>query len=556
MDPARFSGGDPLPTYAATYLSGTAVNWIPAVLLRYLHIDPDVISLIITLAQPTLTALALFLFAFKVTQSRVAARATALFAMAAQAWTWNLALYTTQLDTPYAGQLALPFAIFAALAAIEQRPYALAAWLTALTLVHPAIGVTCTIVFTSFLFLQNNSNLNLNSNSNFHSLPKSLVPLIAGAAAATLAVILPGEPAGGAIPANELTDALRDNRHFNPVISDYLWNVVLPTTIGIAALTVLSMRRFNTGLRNEYVSLLKHAASALLLFVLLQSAALAFGWNRAIQLSAHRFSGVLALLAMPAVMHVVLRFSAESSVAVRFGAAFILLLLATHGAGLPWLLIVACFLAADTAASKRRTADALVIGWTSILLLWGGASILLADRLSSRALFAVLLPGVFPDAVWLAITIVGTTLLTAIQQSQRNNALIVMLALILLGRSFDQGRAARQPLPRAVAAAQLWARDNTAQTDVFVIDAPVHWRNLSRRPAIPLEPAPFYLYSRSRAGKELADSVQALRARSGDGDWAAFRERFGGAYLVRAANAAPLGETVYRNDAIAIYRLK
>jgi hypothetical protein len=566
VDPTRFSGGDPLATYAPTYLYGSAVNWIPALLLRYLQLDPDIVSLIITLAQPTLTALALFLFAFKVTQSRpavwrsgglavVAAWTTALFAIAAQAWTWNLALYTTQLDTPYAGQLALPFAIFAALAGIEQRPYVLAAWLTALTLIHPAIGVTCTLVFTSSLILQNNSNSN--SNLNFRSLPKTLVPLIAAAAAAAIAVLLPGEPAGGAIPANELTEALRENRHFNPVISDYLWNVVLPTAIGVAALTILSLRRFSSSLQAKYVGLLKHAAIALLVFVLLQSAALAFGWNRVIQLGAHRFSGVLALLALPAVVHVVLRFSVEASVAVRFGTALMLLLLATHGAGLPWLLIVACFLAAESAtASRRRSADLLVLGWTSILLLWGGAAILLADRLGSRALFAVLLPGVYPDAVWLALAIMGAALLTALPQSERNSALIAMIALTLLGRSFEQGRTARQPLHRAVAAAQLWARDNTAQTDVFVIAAPVHWRNLSRRPAIPLAPAPFYLYSRSRAGKEFADSVKAFRARSGDGDWAAFRERFRGDYLVRLADAVQVGEPVYANDEIKIYRLR
>lgn len=531
LEHPQFWRGDDLATYGATYGHGTVLNWGTALLERWSGISAVTVSVVLIYLQNAVFALGCFAYARALTASRYIAVTTTLFALGAQPWAWNLALYQPATDSPYAGHFVLGLILLAAAAYLHGRVKSAAVTLGVAALVHPMLA----LLGTTLLVLAA-----LRESRRLSAAFVFLLPM-------TLAIALPFAVRGassGVLSGVELLAALRANKHMYPVANDAFWYERLPSFTGFLVVCGLAWKSVMLAPRAH--SFLVACAAGIAVWITTHVAAWLIELPILIQLNGHRASIVAVLFGLPLVMSYLLARGVDH--ARRAAAAVLLALQSMFTMGLYVGPLAALF------AAKRHQRGAFVIlsMWLVLLLVFGtiGAA---SDATTARPVLALLAPGVYFAPVFFVVAVAMAATLFAGRMQQR--VVLIVLCVAFVVRSIDRRREIGQRNGREIYALQSWAHAHSAPGDVFVIEPPISFRTFALRRAVMIDGPHFEVYSRSRVSVSTRDSIEAFIARNPE-NWKAFSQRFGGRYLVRESNKMPGGTLVYSNRAYAVYRIE
>ncbi|MDP1671517.1 MAG: hypothetical protein Q8L65_00200, partial [Burkholderiales bacterium] len=150
--PERFAQDANLRNWAPVGLT-SMLNWLPAVLFKYVGIPPDFFYGLFIFLQNILLALAMYRLAIVMTGSRESALITAVFTLAFRPHWWNMGLFADLDWMPYGAWTALPFLIYAGAYALERRIAMTVSMLLIGGLVHPILGLFAGAMFGAYWVL-------------------------------------------------------------------------------------------------------------------------------------------------------------------------------------------------------------------------------------------------------------------------------------------------------------------------------------------------------------------------------------------------------------------
>ncbi|HEX2780480.1 MAG TPA: hypothetical protein VHM30_13330 [Gemmatimonadaceae bacterium] len=554
-EPARYAG-EALSTYGRVFASTTIQNWLPALALRTAGIDPNAFAIAFVLLQHALLGAALFAFARRVTNGRLTAWATVLFAFAALPWQWNLALYQSIMAWPYPGHLAVPFLLWSALALLDRRDGRLVAALAVAALIHPSMALCMVAIAGAFLLLSARAG-------GGRGVARTLAALAIPVAIAVVPPLWVGGAAGDRLATADLLAALRANGHLNPFASTRLWGNVVPTLVGYAMLALLAWRaRLVADAPGRRLWIAASAATAALSAV--HIVAMVVGIPRVAQLVGTRATLIWVLLTLPVVMRYLVDRALSESLVVRVSACALLILLGLQQFGLYLGPLLALLVAEWNGRPRVRLSAGLLLAWGALVIGAAAYGVLGGAGRSGRPLLAVLAPGTYlgVQAFAIAIPLLLLVALTAAPVSRWSRArhLVLPSALAALAalQAWRTGRETAAPLAVANRDAQLWARTDTPARDIFLVAVPdLPWRTLSERPTIRMAPDGFYVYSGSRTAKErFADQPRKLLAdhpAGGAEAVAAFVGAYGARFIVAEPGMDLPWPVAYQNGELAIH---
>jgi hypothetical protein len=573
-DPHRYAG-DALSTYGQVFGYGTAQNWVPALLFRHLGLDPVIPSVLFILLQHVLLAVALCQLALAMTRSRLTAVVTVAFAFAAEPWRWNLAAYASVMPWPYPGHLVMPVLLFAALAAIQERPRRVAILLAVAALIHPTMTLAMIAVISIYYVLGA-----ARDRARLVAHARRVLWLALPVAICVLPPLLLTLGEAQPLTAAETMAILRANGHANPLAHPAFRSSMLPALVSFLVIALLALGK-RPGDDDRTTRLWSAAALATVALSCVHAAAMTIGVPKVAQLIGTRTSVLLVLLLLPLVVHYALDKIRSDHAVERWAGALLIVLLAAFREGVYLGPLAACLLTdvaygglgpwrvtwgTVRAAALRRAAAALLVGWFAAVVAAGAYGRLGGPNVSARWLLVWLVPGVYLDAVRFPGAVVCVTLALLIARTLRTRAaspaaVLVGAVVALAGvvHAWQLGRETASPLARANYAAQRWAQTETPDTALFLVAVPdLPWRTMSERPSTWMAPNAFYVYSGSRRAKQrFADRVEELRAlhpRGGESSVRAFAAEYGAHYVVAAVTEAPFALPVaYRNAQLVIY---
>jgi hypothetical protein len=542
--PERFQT-DLLGTYGYIYGLGTAVHWLPALLYRTVRVPLELSAYLITVLQTVLLGIALYRLTRLATGDSWKAWLCVCFALAAEVYAWNLSNYASQMQSPYAGHLVLPFVVFGMTEWVKSRARASALWLSAAALIHP----TLTLVTIGLLVGRVGWRWNVPR--------KAALWLLLPAALSVLPPLFVQQRFGGELSSSIVADLMRANMHMNPFPFARIYTTVLPTLAMFTALVLLGAWRSKSDDRYR----------ALAIDTIIYTALLGVAHFIATKLSIAlvmtfvplRFSSVMLVFCLPLVISYLADGLNDGRLVKRWSSALLLIVPPISGMGV----LTGSLIATAADDTKGRRAGALVFAvWLAAALIafWAGVP----DRIET-ILLAVTLPGsrIDPVTFTLAVSIGGLIAWLALVRPESvrgpaQMALAAVLAAVLLLNSARKGARTLEGEQRDLYDAQSWARENTADTALFLLEPNIAWRVGADRPVIEATAPPLHVYSRSQdAYDRIAARKQMLRERPWVTEAAVleFARQFGGQYLVRYAERPPAFEPVYRNETYAIYRL-
>ena len=567
VDPTPFRG-DILESFATVYGLGTIVHWGPALLLRWLNVAPETASLGLAYLQNVLLALAVWALARAAGATRASAWAAALFTLAAEVYLWNLANYRSQMQVPYAGHMVLPLVTLTAAALLARSDLAATITLTLSALVHPTVTLLVMPPLAILLLKRNDTHTpdRPASKPAARSLLHTALVFLPAFVAALGVAVLVRNMAPPALDHADLLQAMRANVHMNPLDTARFSRVLLPAYGGFLVLLGLALQQRQ--LSPAYRRLLLAMTAATAGYALLHVLALRAGWSTIITLVPLRFTMVLALFAVPAIITMLIGVLGNTSFAAQWAAAALLVLLPLSSLSVHWPALAALTLVMtlrqDTDTPRRAVLERVAL---ALLILWTAAAMASAADTALGNSVAWLVSLFTLGAAQSAQTLLGGIAVAALlaflvrAPQQRERAGIMMAALcaiMLLVRNTTKGADTRDSRDRDLYEAQQWARAQSPADAVFIIEPNVPWRVVSGRRAVPLWPNDAHVYSGSRAAFEYARDVRAHVTRqplTNAAAIASFRKRFGGDYLVREAERITPYAPVYGNAHFAIYRL-
>jgi hypothetical protein len=611
-DPSLFKGdfqvGAPLQFRVSFRVATTAMNWIPALLWRYLDIDPYPTTWLITLLQGVLLGLTAYVLTLTVTRERTAGALAMVFAYIASPWHWSLANYGNGPKwtfTPYPGNLVLPFIMLSFVCLIRERTPATLLLLMVAGLIHPAMVVyTCVVVGVYWLWEGICSQ-------DWDVMVRRLMGLgLAGVITILPSLLVRLSISGAPLPHAEIIAGLRQNGHIVPWSGvsarwEYSWSTVLKWLV----LAALSWRW-----RAEFPRSVQRLWSAAVLGASLLSLSHVVGvaWEipTLMSLIGSRAFQIPTLVSLPLVIYYWLAHIRSGDWA---GATLSILCLAIplYAAeyGLIWLLIIGLLL---VDASQGHLSI-----WSFDLPRWGRHTLRVTAALvlvAWSASFLTIPLDQVPKPLLETLSQLTWGVMGAIPEQSERMELIVTIALLGLmiwgfGRSVRQNRSADYnalcfgliSLIIILCASkflwkqwqvaenervsnitkldvQLWAREHTPPSSLFVthLDG---WRTMSLRRKLSPFTRESYAYIVPRQAKEHRDrllafygiSAQEGRELRGSGvkqmerdrywnfresDFLRFASEFGATHLVlpdRYIQSLPL---VYQNRDYIVYRLE
>lgn len=537
-----FWRGDDLVTYGQPYAYGTILNWGVALLERHLHIAPEFSAIVLTYLQNVLFAAAVYAYARALLRDTRIALVTTMFALAAQPWVWNLALYQPATETPYAGHFVLALVLLALAAFVNYRIATSALLLMAAAFVHPAIALAgVTIAGVSAVWTDGDERR--------RQFVWYLPPLICAVALPLLLRATAAEPLAG----NDLVAVLRANAHMYPFVHSELWRERLPAFAGFIILAWLSTARMHV-IEPRARKLLLAGSVVTALWTLGHIVAWVLQSPILIQLNGHRTTILAVLLWLPLIIDYLIHAVEEQAWPARIAAALVLALQAVF----TWGLYVGALgaLVIERLAPRRRASGMILVAWGGLVAAAGIAGVASAAT-TARPLLAVLVPGVYFDVRMFITALAIAGVLVAMRQYR--STVVAVLAIALVLRSVQRSQELVERTAADVYGVQMWAHTATPADAMFIIEPPISWRTYSLRRAVLIAGPRFEVYSRSRASLTRHDSVAAfVRAHRMDSqtDWRAFANQFGGDYVVRRRDAAALSKQVYANQTFAVYRLR
>ena len=143
---------DAISTHGKWAVWATAVNWVPALLNRYLGISARLTCWTMVYLQNFLMLIAVFRFSTVCIRDRKLSVLVSLFAFSAQLWGINLANYSAKMPMHWAigSFFALPLIFFAMAAFLSGRQLAAALWFAVAAFVHPVLTLYCLLILGIF----------------------------------------------------------------------------------------------------------------------------------------------------------------------------------------------------------------------------------------------------------------------------------------------------------------------------------------------------------------------------------------------------------------------
>lgn len=589
--PERYLPDANLRNWAPAGLA-SMLNWLPAVLFKYVGVEPEIFYWLFAFLQNVLLALAMHHLAMVMTGSREAALISALFTLAFRPHWWNMGLFSDLDWMPYGAWMALPFLVFAGAFALERRLIMTAGMLLVGGLIHPILGLFAGAMFGAYWFL-----LAFRERSTRELFAVCLVFGGGG-----LVFMLPAILARSGIeeaPAFHILTLVLQNGHALPWANPgcgYCMPLFVKSLLLVPVMAILALVASRHVSMHKRLSLFLLGSAAVASIAFLLHVAAYFAHNATLLRVIGTRSTILLLIfaVPPAIAYACLTLTEAKPFKRVLAALFIIL--PTIATGLSLLL-----------ARPRASGRESVTGF--------GQWVSRACYAASVAIFALLVVGVFPRArdfvdlhliepvigpgyksllftylSWgyklpvLAVAIAAVVCAALFWQSRGSPGksvitvfagkgisligifLMTMITVYLLVTNHKTGQAATSGEAREYYEVQAWARASTAVDASFVVaETSVYegWRNYTRRARVSPGGCGFYICSKS--GLEQASKVTEFFAQHGNAGYAgldsdglkAFAKSYGGDYAVRRKTWQPVElPVVFENAAYVVYDLR
>ncbi|MFC1975134.1 LamG-like jellyroll fold domain-containing protein [Chloroflexota bacterium] len=622
--PALFEGdlgtGLPMQIRVPLKVVTTAMNWIPALLWRYLDIGPYLTTWLITLIQGFSIGLSIYILTLSMVGERTTAILAAIFAFVATPWGWDPANYGGGARwnfIPYPANLALAPVLLAFACLIYGRDKAVLLLLIIAGLIHPNVTLyACAIVGIYWLW------------EGIQSRSPAILGRLVGLVVVGIITILPAilvkiTLSGAPVSQAEFIAGMRHNQHVWPWGYKSRWDRAWPTEVKWLTLAILSWRwhiKFSNNVQRLWVT------AVVAVFLLSLSHVIGGIWQipTLLNLIGLRSFIWLALISLPLVMHY---WYAHLHSGNWLGAVLSMLCLAlplyAREYALFWLLIVGLLLV-DTSRGYLSV-------WNFGLPTWARHS-LLAMALLTTIVWSIsflvmpfgseadssLLLKILSQLTWgwniigelpsqpariklvvtiavLALIIWGFGWLTTRKNSASNlarhhNALWIALSsliIVLYGSRFLWTKWQEAEIERISPAAhlldtQLWARKQTSPSSLFVFPPSGGWRMMSLRRQLDPFTQETSAYITNRQAKEHRDRLltfydiskeEGIEFRGNrvyqmevdrfqnfrESDFLRFATEFGATHLVlpKFAETTPLDLfQIYENKGYVVYSLE
>jgi hypothetical protein len=303
-DPSLFAGdyqiGMPIEERVNVAVKVTAMNWIPALSWKYLHIPPYPTIWLITLWQVLSIGLGVYLLSLTVTRNRWVSGLAVIFAYSTALWGWDPANYGTGSSwnfIPYAAYLSFAPVLLAFVCLLRGREITMLALLACAGLFHPNIALyACAIVGVASIAQRI-------QDSEFRLLPRMAGLFAAGAVvvAPGVAVLLSQRGIDTNVSHDELMAGFRVNQHLWPWGMSGRWFLSVPTACKWLVLALLSWRHRDSlipGFGRLWLS-------AVAVFAVLGCSHIVGAWLEIpllLNLTGLRSFGLLAFITLPLVM--------------------------------------------------------------------------------------------------------------------------------------------------------------------------------------------------------------------------------------------------------------
>lgn len=555
QNPGKYLG-DVIETFADQMTLASFLNWTTVYANRYLSIPSEIPSLLFIFIQNVVLALALWFFVSKlVPPKHPAIWIVPVAVFLATPWWWNIAWYPDMTYIPYAGHLAAPFLVMTgAFVLSDNYPLAfLSLFLGAL--IHPAQTLHLSAILFFYWILQ-------------IRLRRKLFTLFAGlgmvgAVCVVPALILAG-PSFNPVSNEEIMPTILNNPHFTPWQNSVFWGWEMPSTIGIC-LTALWVGKHLSFFGEKHRHFIHANCIALVLLSALHIAAVKLQWVQIIQLCPLRVSVLTALFLAPMLFIYYVEKSRSLHVGIRWIGTASLLMHSIFSFGFYWGPFASLAIADKKNGEKR--AILFFIVWCFLFLLFARGLVNTPAAEFAGKMRSLLAPGLMYEYTVLRfLAILGTAGFTAYlakdRQSLSAGLLLFVLCSVLIYRSHSRGTVIREGFEGSNYLAQIWAKENTPESAIFLIDDHP-WRPYAERRVVNVRCEGMHMYTRNRKSKEFCDAVQEFYQSEhlnrkdllNTEQIRRFASKFGGDYAVRLATQPLNLPEVYRNKGMILYKI-
>ena len=554
----------------------TSTKWLPAVLYKYLNIDPIFFHVFFTYAQTVLMLIGTFYLANSLFKSRQVSYISVAFAIAFSPYFNNFASYGDQFFMPYGTWISIGPLLLAWASAIENKKKKTFLWLFVGASIHPAMALSASFAILAFTFF---------SKPSFKSIRDTVILFTPALLFSFIALIVRKAATAPVVP-EEWYLGLKQVFHW------YAWKLNPATTyfettaytillmVSIYVLTQSGTFSFSNKVKNNCQKL------AIIFIILygLQAVSFQLGISELYSISFGRFSiftSIFAIIIFAAcISHIMER--NKQSIKIHFNSVLLFCLLIPSFINFAVLGSVLLFHdIREKKASKRYSSIVLIFIVSSIAFgkanyydNWWNGSIF---NFVPNALRTV--PNYLPLKMienlsmysWLLILLIFLIYRSKKLINHRNTVIatiIISFAVLTLGGRYILSER-RDLTHKDWVETQLWALNNSPKNSKFIVNSGNNvyesWSTLSRRPRLIADLSAGFLYfytkedfiyDQKRARMPSAPDPKSSNKKELELFYLNFSEEFGGNYVVwRNDNTNLQFRIVFQNEVFTIYRL-
>lgn len=554
----------------------TSTKWLPAVLYKYLNIDPIFFHVFFTYAQTVLMLIGTFCLANSLFRSRQVSYISVAFAIAFSPYFNNFASYGDQFFMPYGTWISIGPLLLAWASAIENKKKKTFLWLFVGASIHPAMALSASFAILAFTFF---------SKPSFKSIRDTVILFTPALLFSFIALIVRKAATAPVVP-EEWYLGLKQVFHW------YAWKLNPATTyfettaytillmVSIYVLTQSGTFSFSNKIKNNCQKL------AIIFIILygLQAVSFQLGISELYSISFGRFSiftSIFTIIIFAAcISHIMER--NKQSITIHFNSVLVFCLLVPSFINFAVLGSILLFNdIREKKASKRYSSIVLIYIVSSISFgkanyydNWWNGSIF---KFAPNALRTV--PNYLPLKIvenlsmysWLLILLTILFYSSKKLINHRNTVvatIIISFAVLTLGGRYILSER-RDLTHKDWVETQLWALNNSPKNSKFIVNSGNNvyesWSTLSRRPRLIADLSAGFLYfytkedfiyDQKRARMPSAPDPKISNKKELELFYLNFSEEFEGDYLVwRNDNANLQFRIVFQNEVFTIYRL-
>ncbi len=337
--PERFQG-DQLLTYGYDSLRSSIQNWLPALMLKYLGVPPEIPAWFFLYLQHVLMGMGIYYLTLLATNRVILAATASLFVFLAAPLGWNLATYgVAGFRFPYSAEHASAVLVIAVVALLRNRLTLFGVLAGLAALLHPSLTLMSCVSFSLYILFEFKE-------SGFSRLIKRFALVAIVAALCLLPVILLQTQGAEKLTAVEWMDtAAYHNQHAVPW--NYAtegpwyksngggWRMYLWTVFGVSWLAFLSLS-IRREVDAKYYKYFLCAAATALLICPIQPIGVLLQQPEMILFMSLRWPAIVAVISIPLLMvYLAGRWSKPNFPAI-WASSLLLMCLSLFSYGLFW----------------------------------------------------------------------------------------------------------------------------------------------------------------------------------------------------------------------------